>query len=72
MGTFDEPPIHLITALDCNQWASVAKQSGARGIILTKHHDGLLMAKQIFKAYRTGKQMGERQGRCSESLIGGL
>lgn len=41
-GHGDEPADAFApTALDCNQWARIAKQSGAKGIILTaKHHDG--------------------------------
>ena len=32
------------TALDCEQWCRVARQSGARGVIITaKHHDGFCL-----------------------------
>lgn len=44
-GLGDEPADAFNpTALDCNQWAQIAKQSGAKGIILTaKHHDGFCL-----------------------------
>ncbi|MEP7376513.1 MAG: alpha-L-fucosidase [Chitinophagaceae bacterium] len=44
-GHGDEPEdIFNPTELDCRQWARVAKQAGARGIIITaKHHDGFCL-----------------------------
>ncbi len=44
-GHGDEPEdIFNPVNLDCRQWASVAKESGAKGIIITaKHHDGFCL-----------------------------
>ncbi|MBC7827256.1 MAG: alpha-L-fucosidase [Chitinophagaceae bacterium] len=44
-GHGDEPEdIFNPTGLDCRQWARTAKQSGAKGIIITaKHHDGFCL-----------------------------
>ena len=44
-GHGDEPEdIFHPTQLDCRQWARIAKQAGAKGIIITaKHHDGFCL-----------------------------
>ncbi len=44
-GHGDEPEdIFNPTQLDCKQWARIAKQAGAKGIIITaKHHDGFCL-----------------------------
>lgn len=44
-GHGDEPEdIFNPTELDCRQWAKIAKQAGATGIIITaKHHDGFCL-----------------------------
>ena len=44
-GHGDEPEdIFNPTNIDCRQWARVARQSGAKGIIITaKHHDGFCL-----------------------------
>jgi len=56
----EDPSVFNPTALDCEQWARIAKQSGARGIILTaKHHDGFCLwpSKQSTHTVRESKWM---------------
>ena len=44
-GTGEEDPdVFAPTALDCNQWARIAREAGMKGIIITaKHHDGFCL-----------------------------
>ncbi|MEN9569217.1 MAG: hypothetical protein RL172_448 [Bacteroidota bacterium] len=40
------------TAMDCRQWARIARQSGAKGIIITaKHHDGFSLWPSQYSAH---------------------
>lgn len=52
-GHGDEPEdIFNPTALDCRQWARIAKASGAKGIIITaKHHDGFCLWPSAFSKH---------------------
>lgn len=52
-GHGDEPEdVFNPTELDCRQWARVAKQSGAKGIIITaKHHDGFCLWPSKFSSH---------------------
>ncbi|MCW3120389.1 MAG: alpha-L-fucosidase, partial [Chitinophagaceae bacterium] len=76
-GHGDEPEdIFNPTALDCRQWARIAKQSGAKGIIITaKHHDGFCLWPSKYSTHTVreskwkngkGDVVGELQKACKE------
>lgn len=52
-GTGKEAPgIFNPTALDCRQWARIARDAGAKGIIITaKHHDGFCLWPNQYSNY---------------------
>jgi alpha-L-fucosidase len=44
------------SALDCNQWARIAKKAGMRGLILTaKHHDGFALYPSKYTTHSVAK-----------------
>ncbi len=56
-GEGKESPIMFNpTALDCNQWARIAKESGMKGLIITaKHHDGFALYPSKYTSHSVAK-----------------
>lgn len=52
-GQGDEPEnVFAPTELDCRQWVRIAKEAGAKGIIITaKHHDGFCLWPSRFSSH---------------------
>lgn len=60
-GTENPDEFHP-TALDCDQWARIARDAGAKGIIITaKHHDGFCLWPSKYSKH-TVKQSSWRNG----------
>jgi alpha-L-fucosidase len=52
----ESPTLFNPSALDCNQWARIAKEAGMKGLILTaKHHDGFSLYPSKYTTHSVAK-----------------